>query len=52
MKNITKMTSIKNTVWLEKYLGKKIITGKTQLQDILILLAKKIDKLEKKKNNL
>ena len=45
------MTKLKDRKWLEKYLGIDIIFNKTQLQDILILLAKKVEKLEKEKND-
>ena len=43
------MTLQKDKRWLERYLGVKIIAGKTEIQNLLILLAKKVDKLEKKK---
>ena len=46
------MTTLKDKMWLEEYLGIDIIIGMTQIQDILILLAKKVEKLEKKAKNV
>jgi len=43
------MTALREKNWLEKYLGVKIIAGKTEVQDLFILLAKKVEKLEKEK---
>lgn len=39
------MITVRNKKWLEKYLGIKIVPD-TQIQDLLILLAKKVQKLE------
>ena len=41
------MTKLKDVKWLEKYLGLDIVPGMIQIQDVLILLAKKVEKLEK-----
>ena len=41
------MTKLKDKKWLEKYLNVKITTGVTQVQDLFIILAKKVEKLEK-----
>jgi len=42
------MTTISETKWLSKYLKIKIIPHETQLQDLVVRLAKKVEKLEKK----
>ena len=41
------MTKLKDRKWLEKYLNVDIISGETQIQDLFIILAKKVEKLEK-----
>ncbi len=40
------MTTWEDTNWLEDYLGVDIRAEETQIQDLLVLLAKKVENLE------
>ena len=41
------MTKIEDKKWLEEYLGVEIVSFETKVQDLLIILARKVERLEK-----